>query len=703
MKILSIDLGSYKTVLASSDTSAGDVILTESERRSTKMAIDYRNKIRQFGDVNITCKERNKVAENIRREIEEIAGIIQRNPLGKNILPSNSHIYALISNVISHYTKSRNVSMNELEVVVVVPSTYTQLHKNIIMRMVNMIYPKMGKECITDSVALSSYYLSKRSSENYKTVGFVDVGDEKSTVTVALINDTNIKILERKTVLVGGREITEHLLTKIYSNLDKKIPEIFNKDEFRVRNIKKIEWIKGAILGLPSISTQVDASYDKSVKITITQADIEEVKDKFTQFENILVETSSRLSRIISEYRMKQENTEEKYEIDEDIEVEVTGGSSKVSFIESMIHRAFNKKPEIHLNPNESIALGGVYKGLMESVFHRFRYDPFIVDFIDHPYSIVVSDGTGKNPRIIKVFEQKTNFLKEMKSKILSKKYDSKVILRHSPRKTVKISKISEDSKMIIYSGQYPVYALKLKKPAEAAQNKEEKAAHAQKKHEETAHAQTPNKPETDGKRPVKMIMKLTSTGDVEISSEDVEVVDVLDHLNFYEFKKTEDRQVQNEKLVHEIGGRVNTIQAAMFKSIDLLGGELSVLPSAEKAMTGLWEYAQKVDALASEAQTVEEVEAFSDKVEKELSVEEDWKVYSKKVTDEVAEKEGLNNLPIPAYPGTIFLYSPTEQAEQTARKEIALLKIQAEEAAEKEEAARQKKEEEDILQERSL
>lgn len=687
MKILAIDLGSYKTVLASSDTSAGEIVLTETERRSTKMSIDYRGKIRQFGDINVSCKEREKVVEKIREEIENvIAQQIELKETGKieNItLPSVSHVYGLLSNLILHYTQSRGIALGELEVVVIVPSTYSQLHKNIITKMLNMIHPKIARDCITDSIALSAYYLSRRSTEQKRLVLFVDVGEVQSTATMTLISNSSINILKRCTSESGGLDVTNHLLSRIYNGLDRSIPDLFSADEFRIRNIKKIEWIKGAISGLPSVSTQVDASYEKSVHVTITQDDINEVEERFdTLFDD--------LSYLEAKTNSLLKNIEENEEINQDIEIELTGGSSRLFFIEKAIQKIFKKKPEVHLNADESIALGGVYMGLMESVFHRFRYDPFVTDLLNYMYYITVSDPAGN--RLISVFDCETSLIKETKSKLLSKSYDNKVVIRHSPMKTVKITKVSEESRIVVWGGHisskegHPVYLLKLKpKPEEPKEDEKDKK---QKLSESTEKSKK--------QRSVKLVMKLTSTGDIEVSSEDIEMVNILDSVNFSAFKRAEDAYVQKEKLVQQIRTQVNTMQAAMFQSIELLSGELSSFPSADRVMAALWDYTQSVDSLLNDAQSLEEVKAFSEKVEKELSLQKEWNAYAAKTVKEVCNRSGIESTAVtpPEYPGAIFLFSPKAYAQKEVEKEIR----KQEEIRHRAEQIRKQKEEEERI-----
>ncbi|KAI5191327.1 hypothetical protein NEMIN01_1486 [Nematocida minor] len=654
MKILSIDLGSYKTVVASSDTSAGEIILTKTGSRSTKMAIDYRNKIREFGNVNVTCKEREKVAEDIRKEIEELAEQMKNRGAERVKIMPTSHVYGLLNNLINNYTQAKGISSNELEIEIVVPSTYTQLHKNILIKILNLINPKVQVECITDSMALSSYYLSRRTPSSYRMVAFVDIGDAKTTATLAVIKDTNINVINRVTVEAGGRNITNHLLEKIYSGLDKSIPDLFSKKEFRVRNIKKIEWIKGAIFGLPSVSTQVDASYDKSVGVCITKADIEEVLDEFS-------ELKKSLSLIHKE--MNDESVLERYNLnsEEDIEQElqITGGSSRMFIFEDLVHSIFQLKPEVHLNADESIALGGVYRRLMESPFHRFRYDPLIKDVLDHPYVILISEENAET-RAIRVFEKDTIFVKEMKSKILGKKYDTSIVLEQNPRKTVKLSKITERSTITVWSGDCPVYMLKLK-PTETPAAEE--GAPNQKQN-------TPEQTPSDGKKTVKLVMSLNGTGNVEITSEDVEMVDALDMLNLATLKRTEDAYLNREKTVLEIEGKINSIQASMFESIELLGGELSTLPSAEAVMADLWERSQTVESLAASAKSMQEVLAFEESVEKKLSLEKEWNTLATEVASKVSEAHSLELSP-PKYPGVLSLYSISLHMENEAQKEL--------------------------------
>lgn len=680
MKVLSIDLGSYKTVMASSDTSAGEVILNKVGGRSTKMAIDYRNKVRVFGNINVTCKGREKVAEDIRSEIEEFAAQIKEKEkaLNKLKIPSTSHIYALLSNLITYYAKSKGITTSEIEVEIVVPATYTQLHKDILVKIVNMINPKIAVECITDSIALCLYYLSRRPTEKNQLVSFVDIGDSKSTITAACITSDHLRVISRETVPVGGRNITNHLFTKIYGGLDRTIPDLFSEKEFRIRNMKKIEWIKGALFGLPSVSTQVDASYDKSVGVTITHADIKEVLQEFAEFKTKLEGCNSALQQ----FKKTMENKEtEPEEFKENIEVEITGGASRIFFIEEIIQSIFKTKPEVHLNADEAVALGGVYRRLMQSSFHRFKYDPLIEDITDSSYYILVTEK-GVDTRKIDVFEAGAAFVKEKKSKVLAKKYDTTVVLKQSPRKTVKITKVSDKTQMTLFSGGYPVCRI-VKKPAESSN---------------TSEAPAPEEKEKD-KKTVKLTVSLSCTGAVDAISDDVEIVSVLDTLNFSVLKKTEDTYIQRENAVAEIEGRVNTVQSGMFSAIELLSGDLSDLPSAESVTAELWEYTQTVEGLAATAQTLQEVIAFEETVEKKLSLESEWNKFASGVIKRFMAEHKIELQP-PKYPGLLHLFSINTYAANETQKELdrreRIRKYEEQKQREQEEAKERQKQQED-------
>ncbi|KAH9386235.1 uncharacterized protein NEMAJ01_1131 [Nematocida major] len=678
MKILSIDLGSYKAVVASSDTSAGEIILSKAGGRSTKMAVDYRGKVRTFGNVNVTCKEREKVAENIRKEIEELAEEIKNKSkcLGKVSLPAQSHVYGLLNSLITHYATSKNVPLSDIEVEIVVPETYTQLHKAILAKIVWMICPKIAVECISDSMALSAYYLSRRSTEEKVFVVFVDVGDQKTTVTSACIHSGGIQINQRRTVPVGGMQITEMIFRKIYKEIDPKIPDLFDEREFRVRNLKKIEWIKGAIVGLPSVSTQVDVSYDRSVGVTITRSDLQQLE---AVFEPVQTELQAVFQSMLETKALLEK--EEGAENPMRIEVELVGGSSKIPLVEAMVHAATGCKPEVHLNADESVALGGVYRRLMESPFHRFRYDPLIKDILSEKYYILVEDAKTR-ARVMNLFDTGCRFLKETKSRIQGKKYDKSIVLEQPPRKNVKISKITETTEITMYCGDYPVYRLLRKAPAEpSAENTDDtQKAPAEKK-------------------TVSLVVSLNATGGVDISSEDLEVVDVLGEVNMEKLRLAENAQIRKENAAIEIEGTLNTLQAGIFRAIELLSDELGSLPIVEEGVVdALWEYSQMVEDLAGSARTMQEVNDFKEKAAKQFdpTLSHDWDAYAEKLTAEASKAHSVEIVQ-PAYPGVFGLFCVKTQVEKLAQQELdrkeKIRKYQEQEKLQREQEMKEKEE----------
>ncbi|KAI5187018.1 hypothetical protein NEHOM01_1870 [Nematocida homosporus] len=671
MKVLSIDLGSFKAVMASSDTSAGEIVLNEPGSRDTKMSIDYRGKKRSFGLVGASYRNREKVAEEIRNEIEiyctEYLAGYQKKKHTQNV----SHIYGLISYLIKNYLKKQNLTAKDIELELVVPSDYTEAHKTILTKLVGQLGTPVS--CISDSQALCAYYLSRRTPAQSKYIIIADLGHSTTTVTLALISSEILRIRTRVNLAFGGRDVTNALATKIYNEQQKQsISDIFTLEEFKTRNAKQLNWIKNALTGLPEVKTQMDISNDQTIEIKISRQDLEQlIGQQIVALRTLLKEVYAKAEQDIDE--LVATATEDNPVERPSIEVEVTGGSSRLFFVPTIVEAATSLKAQVQLNADESAALGGVYRMLMESVHHRFRFDPVITDIIDVPYILKVEHASVA-PRQLTIIPSGYEITRERKAKLVSAKYDSSVQIISPAKKLIKLKNVLPDSSLTISVGNYPIYTLSplTESPAESEPKVDTKA-----------------KATTPGAKNVSFRAWIEPSGFLGFSSADLVAQPVIDQIDLSHTTKHEANFVAAELEATAVEDRTNSAQARLFESFNALSeGDLAQIPSAAQLTEELWLHSQSIPTNLT---TIKDIEAWEQSIEDSLKsvVEPEWNALAATLADKVAKDLSWTVKP-PKYPGIFALYSIESTLRDTATQEIQAEEARQEQLRQAEEARKE-------------
>ncbi|KAI5171384.1 hypothetical protein NEFER03_0743 [Nematocida sp. LUAm3] len=635
MKVFSIDLGGYKVVAASSDTSAGEILLDVTGGRSIKTNIDYRGKKRSFGIVGSTFKQREKVAERVIGEIEQFCEFYLRNtdPEQKKEHNTPSHVYGLLTYMVNNYLDKQNsqleqkMSVKELEMQIALPSTYTVAHQMVLSSLLSQIGVS-NLSFTTDSQALCAYYLSKRAPSSYEMLLVVDIGDTKTTGTLSLIKEDHIKIISRETVGVAGSQVSQLIADIAYKRyIDTS--DLFPKKEFSVRNEKSINWIKSALSGLPEVSSQIDITHEASKDLTVSRASLEAPLTKiFEPVKNLLISLMQKMKNYL-ESSWNEETEPE-------LTVEVTGGSSRLFFVQQLVEETCGKRPHFRLNSDESVALGGLYRGLMDSIYHRFRYDPLIEDILDHPYTLRV-EHPSQAPRVITLFKEGSAFLKEPKSEMLKASYSTESPKKPlNPLKSVKVTKIFSESQMTICAGNYPIYVLK----------------------------QLPEQNSSETGRTLKFSIRLNGSGGVTFSSEELEFLSIPETIDFSIVSQKEQEISQKEKETVLCENMLNAIQTSLFDEIQLLSdSSLSEMPSAQQVVDVLWEHTNTLPANAS---TEKQVKAWETKIIASIpqDIQKEWQQLAEKLTRAASETEKIA-LIAPEFPGILHLFDINEHLNQ--------------------------------------
>ncbi|KAI5188692.1 hypothetical protein NECID01_0305 [Nematocida sp. AWRm77] len=695
MKVLSIDVGSYKAVMASSDTSAGEVVLMPSGSRSIRMAVDYRGKKRSFGLVGNSYKNRHLVSESIQKEVFQYAENLASTGQAIPKKADKSPLYDMVSHLVGAYAARESVRVSEIELELIVPSTFTEVHRQILSCLVK----ETGVASVsvdTDSQALGAYYLSRCGSGQTKLVLVADVGDTKTTSTLFWMEAELIRVLGRETVQVGGSLITESLFKQLYLEVV-DVPECFSFDEFKMRNKKTVEWIKNALAGLPEIKTSVDATYDRSVNVTVKK---EEVEERYLGMFAEMQRSLARLGRVAETVLAESEKAVP-------FEVQITGGSSRLFFVPGLVESALEGpcrdlqgqcRAQVQMNADEAVALGGVYRKLMESTFHRFRFDPVIEDQAGAEYCLDVC-SPGEERRVIPLFGREDRFFKNQKAKVVGAAYDKTIKLVQPLKKVVKLSKVTKDTFIVLYCGGYPLYEVKLKEKEEEKEKEKEKekeecgdgvsaseeALKSKRREAEAPGAPgegateagatiSPEKEEGEGSAPASlpsMVVWLNEKGCIMYKSADFELVSIVEKAGLGFGRVQDEKHTLIEAEIEAAEDRLNTCQTSLFKIVDMLSStSLKHLPSAEKISGMLTE---QVMSMPMDVKTQAQVAEWEKAVEKAVGplVQAEWTERARATARDLSQKYSID-VQVPSYPGVLSLYPVEEYLLEKTEKEKA-------------------------------
>ncbi|KAI5180312.1 heat shock 70kDa protein 4 [Nematocida sp. AWRm80] len=693
MNVLAIDIGGYKAVVASSDNNMVEVVLDENDRRSTQMSIDYRGKKRSFGVIGSTYKNREKVAENIREEIARLSEEYRVKGVDYK-LEDASHLYSMINHLVNNYLRKTNQTLKNIELQLVVPDVYNEAQRRILIKLVEQI--GIVPTVVSDSQALAAYYLSRRPPQTPRCILLVDVGDSLTRLTLTVISQGVINIVSKKILVIGGRRITDNLVESIYERYIKQIPEAFSMDEFRVRNIKQINWIKNALCGLPEIKTRMDASYEQSVEVTVRREEIEQ------NCHGLFVEVPQAIEELVKyakETILNNPVTPEKETKVEELEIELVGGSSKYPGFTQAIQERTGIKPHVHFNQDESAALGGVCRKLMESPFHRFRFDPVIYDFTFSTYTIVIEDPLPKEPRHhreiktlvdhkarkhsgtktkssapessfreIQIIKPLHKFIKDTKAKLTSISYDKTVKILKSPMKSIKLTRITPESKIILFVDSYPLYCLSLAEPDNTQKLTEETDTNETTSHENSPDAENTPKP---GERTVKLIAGLDSQGFLTISSTDLTITSLMSELDFSKAKSIDSKSTQTEREIVQIEDKLNHIQSTLFKVLDTISSTpLAQMPSADKIQEYIWEF---INTMPSNLSSLKEVTALEASLESSPIIDTlriEWLSLVESISKRISKEYSRPTIQ-PPFPGIFSLYDPETKILSEIQRQI--------------------------------
>jgi len=688
MKVLSIDLGSYKAVVASSD---GDVVLDPLESRSTRTIIDYRGKKRLFGTKMGSYKNINLVVENVQQEIADYGDILVSSD--KNVEPKEpSALYAMISYLVRNYMKRAGVAAKEIELVVVLPTMYGEVLRRILVLLAEQTGVRAS--CIYDHQALLCYYLCRRTPAARKLLGIMDVGHEKTSFSLSLIEKNRIETVSHDFVYLGGRNVTEAVCEIMYRKVS-TCPDRFELGEFKARNAKGANHVKTILHGLPSVKQTVEVNYDSSVEVTITQEEV--MEEVFWRFEDVV----SMLQRMAEEAAAlkNMEGAE-----DMPIEIEITGASSRLFFVEKIVEDAFGVKPQVQID-DEAVALGGVYRKLMDSAHHRFLFDPVIFDVCNDMYSLKVESPEGETTTI-EVFKGGVKSVKNTKESVVGVSYDPSIKLLTPPKKVVKVPNVRKATKITVMCNELPLYEMRLAeqrappaKDAEAGAGEEETsgdehegagrsgengAGNSSRKESAEKEAQNGNEQKSH-ERTVSIAMWIDHNGYVAFESKDVEATPLLRKISFSKVRELEEAARQSELEVERVEERLNAAQTRIFdlkKALSDKDTPLGHLRSANRISEMLSEY----EFVPGDARTEKDAAAWEAKIESSIGpvVKAEWNEFASKVAHRVG-KECEVALPLPAYPGVLGLLEVEERLRSVGKKK----KLEEEEKRKREEKER--------------
>lgn len=703
MKVVAVDLGRSKTVVASSDTAAGEVVLTPAGERSIEMVIDYRGKKRIFGGFGNSMKKMEQVTSELvsgflslaQSAIRKLGDRSTVEPQAQDI--SQSDLYSMLVHLVDNYRTKYTVPLKEIQMYAILSPEYGTA----VCRFLQDMFAAAGVslQCLPLKQALAACYLCTRSPERKKTVLFVDVGH--SSLGMYLMDISKESIESAATVhapVFPGRRILEAINSVLYTKVQ-NMPGVFDSPrDFSVKNRKQIKWINKALGGLHEVSVQVDINHEACAEVHVSRNEVLQASG------NLLEEMETQLKSIKNVFRERQAQIQEtngscnaeeaQSAADCGVEIQMVGGASRLFFVHSLIEKVFGQKPQTHLNPDESAALGGVYRGLMESPFHRLRFDPAVLDTTGEEYFLqIVSSDEKDKKRTIKLFAQGSVFYKDTKSKYAQAVYNKDTKILSTPRKSVKITKVRKDTIITLRCAPDHILArLKVVPPEEKKRREEQGQSkgpaadpeaieeadthHEKNKAENKADGKPEGKPEPS-LRTVTLVVSLDAYGFVTVSSSDVDVVYTRSLLNFEPLIRKERAALSAEHSIVQAEERLNLTQTRIFEVVEKLTEGKIPIASAQSTADTLME---KLTVMPSSVSSLKEVTNWEADLEKEMEplLRPEWDALVQSV---LVSYQASCPRPIPpaAYPGVLRLYEVEPHIQKVVEKILEETRIQEE------------------------
>ena len=354
--ILGIDLGTTYSVGAYIDESGNPVTITNSESETITPSVVYFE-----GEESVIVGKTAK--ENSVLDPKNVISLV-KNYMGKTQNDGAPYLFTtdygsyspeaissmILKKIVSDATKYLGLSEPITNVIVTKPAYFQQAQ----IKATEDAIKLAGLNCVTlinEPTAAALYYASKTNLSKANILVY-DLGGGTFDATVIHLENGKVQVLSTEGLrMVGGSFFDARLAEKICDKLKEKYGvDIYVDPAYAPVKQKLLIDIENAKIQLSSANSTSIVVFAPPIseRIELTRKDIDEVVEKlYNKTENLV-------------YRVIKAADLEVSEIDKII---MTGGSSKIPYIEEHLTKALGMPVSREVNPNEVVALGAALYG----------------------------------------------------------------------------------------------------------------------------------------------------------------------------------------------------------------------------------------------------------------------------------------------------------------------------------------------------
>lgn len=419
-----VDMGSSRIIVAVAKQGGVEILCNEGSYRSTPCVVAYTDQ-RVVGDQAKTLIKKNfknsvryplrfltprasqysferefsfsKAKVNQRESYNELVFNVNFNKTATDF--NSRQVAAGLFHKIKQILETNGSDVKDI--VVSVPSFFTQVERQALLEAgqiagINVV--RLYNESTANVMNYGIFRKKDLNDDKPRLVGFVDVGDSKTSVFFAKIWKNKAEILYEKNLLTVGTRNFDMNMMNLY--LD-KFEEMNNLDDHRDSPKVRIRLLDAIQKQRKILSANTEApinieclfeDYDFFYNMTreefetLNQSYIEQIRDLFLKV-----------------------MTESKININDLHSIEIVGGGSRTPIVQSMIQDIMKKSPSKTLDASESISRGCAIKSAMVSpLFRVLDYD--IKDRSHYTFKVGIKYKSDTQETIKTVFKEGSAF-----------------------------------------------------------------------------------------------------------------------------------------------------------------------------------------------------------------------------------------------------------------------------------------------------
>lgn len=362
MEFVGIDIGTYKTTIASSKEN-GKIFVDEQGKRSIKSILELTTPIRKFGN-------------NITGEHEQSIDLRHRpftNNINKNIANMTADdvkIDFMFYNYLNRVIK-QNTSGNP-SICITIPCHYANKERRLSYQIAKLANLKVEK--IFNQISSIGMFAFLRRQLSDSSFVVIDFGHSKVECGYFEIQNFNFKPMNIASLNIGAQDFDEKLINIICKK--HKIEEIKLNREIIFRHLEKLK----SVLNNSKTATIPIYINDSSVTIQITQEEF------FIACSNEIAKIKTFLTDFLKDINYNGKDN-----------IEFTGGNSSVKFINNILEGAFNIQSTLDLT--ESGAIGSSLGLACTIINNKYKINDIIGR--DIFVRICKEDGEANNKSLV--------------------------------------------------------------------------------------------------------------------------------------------------------------------------------------------------------------------------------------------------------------------------------------------------------------